>query len=204
MKNNESKKRKSSCNHNRACYLTEDGKYYVYEIWDAESNCIVTQKLEVGKDFSEEWTIFLDETDYKQDMNDRYQRELRDQVFDAGIGSCEEDFTDGDTADPWNELEDRSSSPEEILFAEPEPENQQALKVRRVIDEECSVAQQDFFFDHFGMGIQLEEMRQAEAERTGKLVSSAAMTNRKNKILDKAAKALGAERVKRHMYPKKD
>ncbi len=53
------------------------------------------------------------------------------------------------------------------------------------------------------MGTQFEEMRQAEVEQTGKLPSSAAMTNRKNKIIDKAAKALGVERVKRHSYPKK-
>lgn len=47
-------------------------------------------------------------------------------------------------------------------------------------------------------------MRQAEAEQTGKLPSSAAMTNRKNKIIDKVAKSFGVERVKRHAYPKKD
>ena len=46
-------------------------------------------------------------------------------------------------------------------------------------------------------------MRQAEAEQTGKLPSSAAMTNRKNKIIDKVAKSFGVERVKRHSYPQK-
>ncbi len=76
--------------------------------------------------------------------------------------------------------------------------------MRCVIDEECTEAQQDFFFEHFGEGTQLGEMRQAEAEQTGKLPSSAAMTNRKNKIIDKVAKSFGVERVKRHKYPKKD
>ena len=46
-------------------------------------------------------------------------------------------------------------------------------------------------------------MRQTEADQTGKLPSSAAMTNRKNKIIDKVAKSFGVERVKRHSYPKK-
>lgn len=87
------------------------------------------------------------------------------------------------------------------MFAE--PENPQAVQVRRVIDEECTESQQDFFFEHFGVGTQLEEMRQTEAERTGKLPSSAAMTNRKNKVIDKVAKSFGVERVKRHQYPKK-
>ncbi len=34
-------------------------------------------------------------------------------------------------------------------------------EARRVIDEECSDSQQDFFFEHFGMGTSLEDMRQA-------------------------------------------
>ena len=76
--------------------------------------------------------------------------------------------------------------------------------MRRVIDEECTESQQEFFFEHFGEGTQLEEMRQAEAEQTGKLPSPAAMTNRKNKIIDKVAKYFGVERVKHHKYPKKD
>ena len=45
---------------------------------------------------------------------------------------------------------------------------------------------------------------QSEAGQTGKLPSSAAMTNRKNKIINKVAKSFGVERVKRHKYPKKD
>lgn len=76
--------------------------------------------------------------------------------------------------------------------------------MRRVIDEECTESQQDFFFEHFGEGTQLEEMRQVEAEQTGKLPSPAAMTNRKNKIIDKVAKSFGVERVKHQKYPKKD
>ena len=90
------------------------------------------------------------------------------------------------------------------MFAEPEQENPQAEQARRVIDEECTESQQDFFFEHFGKGTPLEEMRQAEAEQTGKLPSSATMTNRKNKIIDKVAKSFRVERVKRHKYPKKD
>ena len=54
------------------------------------------------------------------------------------------------------------------------------------------------------MGKQLEEMRQAEAEQAGRLPSSQAMTNRKNKIVDKIAKALGVERIKRRKSSKKD
>lgn len=201
---NNSKKRKSGFNPNRACYLTADGKYYCYEHWDDDAKRVVTQKFEVGKDLSVELTIMLDEFDHDMDLQDRYEGELRDPLFDAKVNSCEADPEDEDSVDPWDTIADKDGSPEDTLFAEEEPENPQAAQVRRVIDEDCTEAQQDFFFEHFGQETQLEEMRQAEAERTGKLPSSAAMTNRKNKIIDKAAKALGAERVKRHKYPKKD
>ena len=50
MKSNETKKRKSGYNPNRACYLTADGKYYCFEVLDIDTGRMITQKLEVGKD----------------------------------------------------------------------------------------------------------------------------------------------------------
>ena len=203
MKSNDSKKRKSGFNPNRTCYLTADGKYYCYERWDDDAKCVVTQRLEVGKDLSLELTIMLDESDHDMDLQDRYESELRDPLFDAKVNSYKADPDNEDAVDPWDMIADKGGSLEDAMFAEPEQENPQAVEARRVIDEECTESQQDFFFEHFGMGTSLEDMRQAEAERTGKLPSSAAMTNRKNKIINKTAKALGVERVKRHKYPEK-
>ncbi len=120
------------------------------------------------------------------------------------INSYMVDPKSGKNIDPWNAIPDKSGSPEDAIFAKPEPENPQTAEVRRVIDEECTEAQRDFFFEHFGGGAQLEEMRQAEAERTGRLASAQAFTNRKNKLIDKTAKALGVKRVKRHTCSKKD
>ena len=203
MKSNDSKKRKSGVNPNCACYLTADGKYYCYEFWDNNAKCVVTQRLEVGKDLSVELSILLDEFDHDIDLQDHCEGELRDPLFDAKVNSYKADPDNEDAVDPWDTLADKSGSPEDDLFAEPERENPQVVQVRRVIGEECTEVQQEFFFDHFGAGTQLEEMRQAEAGRTGKLPSSAAMTNRKNKIIDKVAKSFGVERVKRHKYQKK-
>lgn len=204
MKSNDSKKRKSGYNRNRACYLSSDGKYYCYEAWDPDAKRMVTQKLEVGKDLSLELTLILDSADHDMDLNDRYQDELRDPLFDAKVSSYISDPNNEDAVDPWDMIADKGGSPEDAMFSELKPENPQAEQVRRVIDEGCTETQQNFFFDHFGKGRQLEEMRQAEAEQTGKLPSSAAMTNRKNKIIDKVAKSFGVERVKRHAYPKQD
>lgn len=204
MKSTDSKKRKSGYNRNRTCYLSSDGKYYCYEAWDPDAKRMVTQKLEVGKDLSLELTLILDSSDHDMDLNDRYQDELCDPLFEAKVNSYISDPNNEDVINPWDAIADKGGSPEDVMFAEPEPENPQAVEARRVIDEECTEAQQAFFFEHFGKGTQLEEMRQAEAEQTGRLPSSAAMTNRKNKIVDKVAKSFGAERVKRHVYPKKD
>ena len=203
-KSNDSKKRKSGFNPNRTCYLTADGKFYCYQFWDEDAKRVVTQKLEVGKDLSLELTVMLDESDHDMDLIDRYEGELRDSLFDAKVESYKADSDNEDAVDPWDMIADKGGNPENTMFAEPEQENSQAVEVRRVIDEECTEAQQEFFYRHFGECVQLEEMRQAEAEQTGKLPSSAAMTNRKNKIIDKVAKSFGVERVKRHKYPKKD
>ena len=204
MKSKETKKRKSGYNPNRACYLTADGKYYCFEILDIDTGRMVTQKLEVGKDLSQEWTIFLDETDHDMDLNDRYQDELRDHLFDTKAASYKADLDNEDAVDPWEMIADKSSSPEDILFSEPEQENPQVAQVRRIINKDCTEAQQALFYSHFGEGTQLEEIRQAEAEQTGKLPTAQAMTNRKNKIIAKVAKSFGVERVKRRKSAKQD
>ena len=160
QRNNDSKKRKSGFNSNRTCYLTADGKYYCYERWDDDAKCVVTQRFEVGKDLSLELIIMLDESDHDMDLQDRYESELRDPLFDAKVNSYKADPDHEDAVDTWDMIADKSGSPEDALFA--------------------------------------------EAGQTGKLPSSAAMTNRKNKIINKVAKSFGVERVKRHKYPKKD
>ena len=86
MKKNETKKRKSGFNPNRCSYFTADGKYYCYECWDDEKKCIVTQKLEVGKDLSLELTIMLDEYDHEMDLQDQYD-EQHDPLFDTKVAN---------------------------------------------------------------------------------------------------------------------
>lgn len=204
MKNDETKKRKSGFNPNRGCYFSADGKYYCYEHWDDENKCVITQKLEVGKDLSLELAIMLDESDHDMDLQDRYESEQHDPLFDAKVNSYKADPDNEDAVDPWEMIDDKSSSPEDILFSGLEQENPQVAQVRHIIDEECTEAQQNLFYRHFGEGVQLEEMRRAEAKQTGKLPSSQAMTNRKNKIIAKVAKSFGVERVKRRKSAKQD
>ena len=102
--NNSKKNRKSNFNSNRPCYLSADGKFYCYEVYDPETDQVVTQRLEIGKDFSAEWTIFLDETDHDMDLNDRYENELRDPLFDAKVNSFKSNSNNEDAVDPWDTI----------------------------------------------------------------------------------------------------
>ena len=78
-------KRKSGFNPNWGCYFTADGKYYCYERWDDENKCIITQKLKIGKGLSLELPIMLDESDHDMNLQDRYESEQHDLLFDTKV-----------------------------------------------------------------------------------------------------------------------
>jgi hypothetical protein len=76
-----------------------------------------------------ELTIMLDESDHDMDLQDRYESELRDPLFDAKVNSYKADPDNEDAVDPWDTLADKSGSPGRCtLFAEPEPENPQVVE----------------------------------------------------------------------------
>ena len=200
--NNSKKNRKSNFNSNRPCYLSADGKFYCYEVYDPETDQVVTQRLEIGKDFSAEWTIFLDETDHDMDLNDRYENELRDPLFDAKVNSFKSNSNNEDAVDPWDTIKGKNDSPETVLFAEPEPENPDVAKVREVIDTKCTARQQNIYFSHFGELEQLEQIRQDEVAKDGKEKSLQSIVNVKNDVIKKAADALGVVPVKRRKSQK--
>ena len=136
MKSRESNKRRSGYNPDRNCYLTSDGKYYCYKFWDETSKCMVTQRLKVGQDLSVELAAILDENDHEMDLNNRYERELLDPVFNAMLKSREPATGFEDTIDPWSTIADKNGNPEEMLFSNQESKNPQALVIRRVIDQD--------------------------------------------------------------------
>lgn len=202
QKNTDTKKRKSGFNPNRTCYLTADGKYYCYERWDVDAKCMVTQKLEVGKDLSIELTIMLDESDHGMDLNDRYQEELKDPLFKAKVNSYKADPDNDEAIDPLEQIPSKNGSPEDEIFSEPKPENPDAEKVREVIDNKCNARQQNVYFSHFGELKQLEQIRKEEADKEGKEKSLQSIVNVKNDVIKKAADALGVTPVKRRKSKK--
>ena len=194
---NENKNRRETGNQDCISYLSSDGKFYCYSYWDDTKKGNVTVSLEVGKDLSEDVTIVLKDMDHDQDLNDRYAKEHRDALFDSRANRNWADSNGEASIDPWNTVGSNSGNPEAVLFSEPEPKSDKVAVVSQIITEECTASQQELFYKHFGEGIQLEKIRQAEAARTGNLSSAQAFTNRKNKLLDKIAKALGVKRIKR-------
>ena len=203
MKSNETTKCKSQCKPGCLSYLTADRTHYCYEYWDGDAGHMVSLKLEVGKDLSPELTIILDELDHEMDLKERYDEECRDALFIRKMHNYSTDPSSEGSVDPWDTISDRSNSPEDIIFAESEPENPMVAQVRRIIDEECTESQQELFHGHFGEMKQLKEMVEVEGSVTGSQPSAAAMTNRKNKLIKKVAKAFGVEPVKRRKYPNK-
>lgn len=198
MKSKKTKNRKSNFNSNRPCYLSADGKFYCYEVYDPETDRVGTQKFEVGKgDYSIDWTIFLDETDHDMDLSDRYQEELKDPQFKAKVKNYKACPENEDKTNPWDTISDNSASPEKVLFHEPKQENPDAAKVREVIDTKCNARQQELFFSHFGEGKQLEQIRQDEVAKDGNEKSLQSIVNVKNDVIKKAADALGVTPIKR-------
>ena len=188
---------------NRDCYLSVDGSFYCYKVWDDKIKRTVTQKIAVDKDLSVDITLVLDELDHDEDLQEHYERKRRDSVFDCEMENYQLDLSNNDPINPWEKIGDKGNSPEDIILAEPEKENPLVAKVRTIIDKKCTEKQKKFIADHFGMRMKLQKMRQAEAAETGKLPSLAAMSRRKGKILDKVAEGMGVKRIKRRKNPKK-
>lgn len=201
MNNKEPKKRKSSYNPNRGSYLTADGRYYCYEHWDDENKCMVSQRLEVGKDIPVEWTIMLDESDHDMDLNERYENELKDPQFEASRRRYESDPDGDDAINPWDTLSRPLDSPD---YEEEDTENPDIAKVREIVDTQLTPEQQELFYAYFGERKQLEEIRQEEIAASGQEKSLQSVHNRKNKIIKKVAKqAFGVEPIK-HPKPNKE
>jgi hypothetical protein len=205
-RHDESKKRTSGYNPDREHHASDDCMSYTYARWNEEKHCYDTITLTAGEGgLTQDIILLLDQMDHDGDLNDRYEEELRDPGFEKRRKAYESDPEDGDEGDPWNQIEDRNADLTGDCERRETPENPDAAKIREVVEKDFTPEQQDLFFSHFGECKQMEQIRQEEAERTGKPVTPQAMNNRKNKLIRKAAKkAFGVEPVKRRKTDKKD
>jgi len=193
------RKRRFDPNHNRRCFLSDDGKYYCYWVWDEESHTDVLVQYEVGKgEYTEEMTIFLaDEDDEFEIGQDRYE-DIQDGSFNDSVARYEKGENAEDDVSPWDKILDDKDCFGEDEEVDEEEENPDLAKIRKVIEEECTEEQKTLFYKHFGEGCQLEEIRKEEIARTGKEIGKSALTNRKNRLIEKVAKsAFGIEPVKK-------
>ena len=171
-------------------YITENGKSFMYFKGINKDNKPIYIAIPISTEITLEQAQAIIELDHRGYLDERYYRENKDVLFDLLMQNAEDE----------SYVEDLyfidTISPEAQLFGEEEVENPLCAIVRRVVEEECTEAQQELFYKVYGMGITLEEIRQEEL-RKGTSVSKQAMTNRLNKILDKVAMALGVTRINR-------
>lgn len=205
MKKKETKKRTSSYDQNRQCYMSKDGTAYYYERWNEDYGRYEKIPLTVGLDgITEEIILLLDSMDREEDLGNRYENENKDPLFEVRRERYESELSDEDAVDPWDTVFSVSDDPAEIIFAEEEKVNPDIDRVRRVIDTKCNERQQDLFFAHFGEGRQLEEIRKEEVAATGEEKKLQAVHKAKNKIIRKVADEFGVVPVKRKKTIKKD
>ena len=171
--------RQANYNKRRMHYANEDCTEYTYIFEDGTK--LILRAGEEG--VTQEMIIALDAEDVEHDECDVNFYRLVDKRF-QGIDPCEEP---DDMLNPWSTLREK----------EPVEESWRVKKLRIMIEEDLTENQQDLFFRHFGMSEYLEDIRAKEIAKTGRTVSHQALTNRKNKIIDKGAKCLGVERIKR-------
>ena len=198
QRNNDSKKRTSSYDPNRQCYLADDGTAYYYERLNTETGRYERIPLTVGKDgITEEIILLLDSMDHDEDLGNRYENENKDSLFEAKRNRYEADPEGEDATDPWDTVSRPGDDPANILCADEVEENQDIARVREVIDTKCNERQQNLFFSHFGEGKQLEEIRKEEVAASGKEKKLQAVLNVKNDVIGKVADAFGVTPVKR-------
>ncbi len=205
-KNEETRQYRATYNPDRECYISEDGKYICYDTWDSEQNKPTTIRVEVGKSYkdpdgterviTEDITFLIDDLNYSMDLGDRYYNESKDPLFEKKRQKYEADPEGDEAVDPWDTISRPQDSPE--YEQTEENENPDLARIRKSVDEDLTKEQQDLYFQHFGMGKQLEEIRQEEIAVTGRDKSLQSVGNRKNKIIKKVAKRVfGVEPIKR-------
>lgn len=194
MKKDASKKRTSSYDPNRQCYLADDGTAYYYERLNPDNGRYERISLTVGQEgITEEIILLLDSMDHDEDLGNRYENENKDPLFEAKRNCYEADPEGEHAADPWEAVSWPGDDPVNILFAEEVEENPDIARVREIIDTKCNERQQNLFFSHFGEGKQLEQIRKEEVAASGREKSSQAILNVKNDLLHKVAVVFGVD-----------
>ena len=180
---------------------------------DVDTQAAATIKIEVGKPYigsdgkehilDADITYFLDDMFCEDDMSDRRYQDMKGRRFEAKRTQYQANPDADGAVDPMENLSRPEDDPA-YRYSHDEPEESpECKKVREYVDTELTPDQQNLYHDHFGAQQQLEEIRQREAGETGKMVSSSAMTNRKNKIVGRIAKnVFHTTPVKRHKTSK--
>lgn len=207
-KNKEALTRTSSYREDRRNYLEADEERYVYWRMSEDKNQPDTPiYLTPGQEYEKpdgtkgvidkEILILLDGIDHEEDVEQAEYDRHRDKVFTDKLARHERSGATGKEAEnPWDTIEDPKADPFSILYEEDTPVDE---KVRQVLEfmEKLTDAQRDLIYDHLGAWKYLEDIRREEEARTGKKITQQAMSNRWNKIIERACKHFGVEKPRK-------
>lgn len=192
------KKRTSYYDTQRGCYMADDGSTYSYSFYNTETHRYEVTTLIPGQDgVTKEMILVLDEMDHKEDLIERRENDHKDSLFESNRKIYQDNSSDENAVDPMFTIPDYSKDPAVVLFKEEKPEKKVLIRVRNVIDTECTPRQQEIYRAHYGEMETLEAIRKREVAATGKEKSPQAIYNANKKIIRKVANALGVGPLKR-------
>lgn len=160
----------------------EDDGSYTYIQADPDTNEIIETKIEADANIS--WIEFQDSMD--REWATAEERFCDNNVKDMNISVGDDSSTSFNLLD---NIATYTGEPVKELFEEKSTENEIIAFVRAVVNE-MPESWQTLFYEHFGERKFLEQIKDEENARLGTNKSKQAFSKRKQKIINRVAKAL--------------
>ena len=180
---------------NTNCYLDTDGQYvFTRDVkrggrWEKE---VVARINPDDYPNGSEIILALSDMDYEEDVQEEEIHEHTDKVFQERILRFESGSGDSQMANPWEAAAYAQDGAE--LFDQIFPGNMPVDERKEKLEAFIATLQPqqiDLVYQHLGARRTLEDLRLEEQERTGKVISQQAFSDRWNKILSRACKYFG-------------
>lgn len=186
---------------NSNCYLDADGCYVFTRDVKVAGHWEKQEVLRFNPDDypnGAEIILALTESDRDEDEQEEALNEHTDKVFQKRLSRYENSGDDTQMVNPWEEVAYAHGGDE--LFDQIFPEYMPVDDLRKKLEVFIATLQPqqvDLVYQHLGARRTLEELRIEEQERTGKVISQQAFSDRWNKILTRACKHFGVPKPRK-------
>lgn len=183
--------KKAKYDPNRSSYLDKRTGDYVYmgQKDDGNGGQIYGEIARIPAGKYREWIRLLDEDDAAADLQERYELENRDYTTEnrkQANQSMERNDSvadDGQTGNPIEEIPDRNTEPEKILFPETGKEDPRIQQIEQTKVTRLTEEQRNLYYDHVGQQMYLEEIRREKISVTGKNITQQAVSKQWRKTM---------------------